>query len=364
MEPITHFLTGACLARLGFNRKTALATLTMTLAAEAPDIDIVAYVKGSVSGFVCHRGATHTLWGIPLVSALVLALVYAGHRLRQRLWPAFHPSKPKPGLPGTPVRAAGASTPRWGLLYLFACIAGYSHLLLDFTNSYGLRPLWPWWPNWYAWDIVFIIEPVLLLVLIGGLVLPSLFALVNHEIGARESSPRGRVGAALALALMTLLWGVRDYEHRRAVNAMQALEYQGKIPLRVSAFPYMVNPFRWYGVVDTGDSYVALDVDSLAPVVDPQARARVYQKPEGTAASNAARQTRLGRAYLGWARYPLVETEKLDGTSPGFLVSFRDLRFVYPDSRRSPLGAYVLLSPTLEVEDAAVGVRNVPGAGR
>ncbi len=102
MEPITHLLTGACLARLGFNRKTALATLTMTLAAEAPDIDLVAYVKGSVSGFVCHRGATHTLWGIPLVSALVLALVYAGHRLRQRFWPAFHPSKPKPGLPGTP----------------------------------------------------------------------------------------------------------------------------------------------------------------------------------------------------------------------------------------------------------------------
>ena len=83
MEPITHFLTGACLARLGFNRKTALATLTMTLAAEAPDIDIVAYVNGSVSGFVCHRGATHTLWGIPLVSAAVLALIFAGYRLRQ-----------------------------------------------------------------------------------------------------------------------------------------------------------------------------------------------------------------------------------------------------------------------------------------
>jgi inner membrane protein len=254
--------------------------------------------------------------------------------------------------------------PRWGLLYLFACVAGYSHLLLDFTNNYGVRPLWPWWPKWYAWDIVFIIEPLLLAVLIGGLALPALFALVNQEIGAREKSPRGRVGAIVALALMVLLWGVRDYEHRRAVNAMDALEYLGRTPVRLSAFPYMVNPFRWYGVVDTVDRYVAMDVDSLAPAVDPQGRARVYSKPEWALASNAARNTRLGRTYLDWARYPLVETEKLDGASPGFLVRFRDLRFIYPDSRRSVMGAYVLLSPTLQVEDAGIGVRNIPGKGR
>ena len=37
MEPITHFMTGAVLARSGFNRKAAYATVAMTLAAEAPD---------------------------------------------------------------------------------------------------------------------------------------------------------------------------------------------------------------------------------------------------------------------------------------------------------------------------------------
>ncbi len=360
MEPITHFLTGACLARLGFNRKTALATLTMTLAAEAPDIDIVAYVRGSVSGFVCHRGATHTVWGIPLVSAAVLALVFAGHYLRKR-WTARTTESPAPaGLAGS----SKALRPRWALLYLFACLAGYSHLLLDFTNSYGVRPLWPWWPQWYAWDIVFILDPLLLLFLIGGLTLPALFGLINREIGARESGPRGRVGAAVALTLMVSLWGVRDYEHRRAVHAMEALTYQQKIPVRLFAFPYMANPFRWYGVADTGDSYVAMEVDSLAPAVDAEGRARVYPKPEWTPAANAARETRLGRAYLDWARCPLVESEKLDGASPGFLVRFRDLRFVYPDSGRSVLGAYVLLSPTLQMEDAGIGVRNIPGTRR
>jgi hypothetical protein len=41
LEPITHFLTGACMGRAGLNRKTALATLTLTLAAEAPDLDVI-----------------------------------------------------------------------------------------------------------------------------------------------------------------------------------------------------------------------------------------------------------------------------------------------------------------------------------
>ena len=33
--------------------------------------------------------------------------------------------------------------PRWGLLFLYACLAGLSHILLDFTNNYGVRPFWP-----------------------------------------------------------------------------------------------------------------------------------------------------------------------------------------------------------------------------
>ena len=84
MEPITHFLTGACLSRAGFNRKTALATATMTLAAEAPDIDILGNFKGPVFGFAHHRGFTHSFLGLVLVQALVVALIYVIWRVRGR----------------------------------------------------------------------------------------------------------------------------------------------------------------------------------------------------------------------------------------------------------------------------------------
>ena len=59
MEPITHFLTGACLSRAGLNRKTGLATLTLVLASEMPDIDVVWYLGGSVAGLQ-HIEDSHT----------------------------------------------------------------------------------------------------------------------------------------------------------------------------------------------------------------------------------------------------------------------------------------------------------------
>ena len=185
MEPVTHFLTGACLSRAGFNRKTALATVTMTLAAEAADLDVIAYVKGSATGFIAHRGITHTFLGIPFVAALVVGLLW----LLDALWQRRRRARK---LPPAPER-------RWGWLYLFACIAGLSHILLDFTNNYGVRPFYPFWGTWYAWDIVFIIEPLILAALFAALTLPWLFGLVGQEIGARQRGLQDRQRAAHAV---------------------------------------------------------------------------------------------------------------------------------------------------------------------
>jgi len=335
MEPITHFLTGAALARAGFNRKTALATVTMTIAAEAADIDVVASIKGSAFGFIQHRGITHTFVALPVIAAIVLGLVWIGDALWQRRRRALK-------LPEAPVR-------HWRWLYLCACIAGLSHLLLDFTNDYGLRPLYPFSHHWYAWDIVFIIEPLMLLALIAALTLPWLFGLVGREIGARQRGPRGRGAAIAALFFIVAMWGVRDFEHRRALAAMNAVEYQGEDATRVAAFPYMVNPFQWAGVAETSKAYISMYVDSLRPEVDPENSAQSYYKPDVSEAIDAARDSELGRAYIEWARFPLLEAEHLSDPT-GYLVHLSDVRFIYPDGRSRPLQAYVLLDSHLRVE--------------
>jgi len=337
LEPITHFLTGACLGRAGLNRKTALATLTLTLAAEAPDLDILGRFRGPAFGFAHHRGFTHSFLGIPLVAAVVVGFVYLVWRLRKR-------KLNNPNLP-----------PRWGLLFLYACLAGLSHILLDFTNNYGVRLFWPFWEKWYSWDIVFIIEPVMLVLLVLGLVLPSLSSLIDKEIGARQRGPKGRLAASLALIGIVLMWGVRDYEHRRAVSALEARTYNDVDPIRVSAYPRWVDPFHWDAVVETPAFFALVPVSSLTPEVDPENQMQIRYKPEETPITLAAKKSYLGRVYLDWAKYPIAETESLEGRGGGYVVHLQDLRYVAVprsidrDRGRRVLGAAIKLDQNLRV---------------
>ncbi len=340
MEPITHFLLGACMGRAGLNRKTALATATLTLAAEAPDVDILGSFKGPAFGFAHHRGFTHSFLGVALVSAAVVGIMYGIWRMRGR-------ETNKLNLP-----------PRWGMLFGFACLAGLTHILLDFTNNYGVRPFWPFSEKWYSWDIVFIVEPVMLILLLGGLLLPALFALINEEIGARRKAPQGRLAATLALIGLVALWGVRDYEHRRAVSALEARLYEAADPIRASAYPYMWDPFSWYGVVETRNFFAQTLVDASTSDVDPGGQMRIRYKPEETPVTLAAKKTYLGQVYLDWAKYPVTETEQLEAPQQGYIVRFRDLRYDYPGRMgRSPLGAGVELDRNLNLVAEMFGFR-------
>jgi len=345
LEPITHFLTGACLARAGLNRTTPLATTTLVLAAEAADIDILWLGKGPVFYFGHHRGITHTFVGAPLVAALVLALVYALWRIAQQF------AKPGPmGCAGCPPgNAPPERRPRWGMIYLLAVLSGLVHILLDYTNSYGVRPFMPFSYRWYSWDIVNIYDGLIWAALLLGLLVPGLFRLVNEEIGSRKKGPRGRGGAIFALVAIVVLWGGRDYEHRKAIRLMQSTEYEGAEAVRVSAFPYGLSPFKWHGVAETANLFEMVVVDSSGPEIDPQSKARIRYKPEETPATIAAKKTYLGRVYLDWAQYPLTEQEQRpDGT---YEVRFYDLRYSYPE-RGSALRSAVILDKDLhEIEE-------------
>ncbi|MGB9203317.1 MAG: metal-dependent hydrolase [Terriglobales bacterium] len=349
MEPVTHFLFGAAMGRAGLNRRTGLATVTLTLGAEAADLDVFSRFGGSAFALNHHRGFTHSFLGVPLVAAVVVGFVYFLWRLRGR-------RTRNPNLP-----------PRWRLLFAYACLAGLSHILLDFTTSYGVRPFWPFSERWISWDIVFIVEPVLLVVLILGLILPALFSLINQEISARDkgphAKPHGRLAATLALLAVFAYWGLCDYEHRRAVAALQSRNYQGADAIRVSAYSYMTNPFRWHGLVETPAFFATMEVDSLTPEVDPEGQMRIRYKPEETAVTLAAKRTYLGRVYLSWAQYPLIETEQLendpvDNTRAAYVVRFRDLRYDYPGrNSRATLGARVFLTRDLQAVDERFGIR-------
>jgi len=353
MEPVTHFLTGACLARTGLNRRSAYATLTMVLAAEAPDLDTLWSIRGPIANFTHHRGYTHTVLGLPVDAAVVLGAVWLWHRWRTR-----HHRDPNLAPPGTPEerheRKRHILPIRWGELYLFALLALMSHLLLDWTNNYGLRPFFPFNPRWYAGSFVFIVEPVMLALLILGLVAPPLFGLIGSEIGARREPFRGRGWASFALAGVVLLWCLRGYERLHAEDLARRADFGSADIQRSTVSPYPINPFRWHGVVETLNFYQLSTVDSLSGQVATNEQNDLIYKPAETRATLAAKKSPLGRAYLDWSPFPLV-TENSLSTPEGFtVVTFRDLRFLYDTlgmhgREESPLAGQVTVNQADEV---------------
>src|ERR1700761_4268585 len=398
MEPVTHVLTGACLARAGFNRRAAYATFAMAAAAELPYIDSLWGFRGPVEALQHHRGITHTFLGVPFEAAFVVLVCYGIHRWRA----ARYAKRPKPVAQGDHIpieRPLTAAPVRWGALYGFAVIALLSHLLLDYTNNYGLRPFYPFNPHWYAASIVFIFDPLIFALLLMGLIVPAIFRLVNAEVGARRQRFTGTGWPRAALFLIVVLWGVRWIEHDRAMQLAMAQSMEAPpppestqqqsvatnslseqppqpLPTYLSARRGLANPdplsiFRWYTVTDFGPVYQLERVDTRDQTIE--ATEGTYNKPERSPALVAAEGSQLGRAYLDWSPMPILSVDNSraaveqalgDASGPtltgGTVVTFRDPRFmgVLPwrsNEGASTLGAIVVLDQQNRVVLESVG---------
>jgi inner membrane protein len=421
MEPVTHFLVGACIGRAGLNRKTAYATLASVLAAEAADIDVFWSLAGPVEELKHHRGITHTFIAAPVVAGAVVGLVwlfdrYVQARRRRKSLPgrldlkghgfsrAMERSDSMPALAAEGMQVSGQAFPqglkptvpvpsdstaravpfqssqtptssefsrtnltvrapqalRWGWLYLTALIAALSHLLLDWTNNYGLRPFFPFNPRWYAGSFVFIAEPVLWAVLLLALVMPWLFGLIAGEIGARRQAFRGRDWAIFALSAMVVLWCWRWAEHAQARAMLENVQITSAPVLRIGIEPYPVNPFRWHAILETAEYYQTAEVDTRTGEIVSDPRRDAIFKPAVTPATEAAKQTPLGQVYMDWGTWALVRDMgqmPVAGMDPPQLplnrqwttVEFTDLRFAYSflgkgsATVRNPLAGWVYI---------------------
>jgi inner membrane protein len=350
MEPLTHLLTGACIGRAGLNRKTACATVVAVLAAEAADLDILWSFDGPVEGFKHHRGITHTFLGAPFVAAVVVAIVallyvwLEGRKSRKRARSA------PPGETPAPSRRPPL---RWLWLYATALIAALSHILLDWTNNYGVRPFFPFNPRWYAGSFMFIAEPILWGLFALALVVPWLLGLADREMGARRPAFRGRGWAIFALLGLVVLGCWRWAEHAQALVLIGNAQVTTAPVSRAAAEPYPINPWRWHAIVETPGFYQTAEVNTRTGLVDSDPNSDILYKPTPTPAVQAAKQTPLGQVYLDWGTWPIVRDmgpQPIPGSDPPRLpagrawttVEFSDLRFAYAfvggDSKRPPSG--------------------------
>jgi inner membrane protein len=352
MEPITHFLTGACIGRAGLNRKTAYATLAAVLAAEAADIDILWSFAGPVEELKHHRGITHTFIAVPVVAAAAVGVVWLYDRWRR--------TRPSGKANALNQDAKAPPALRRGWLYLTALLAALSHLLLDWTTSYGVRPFFPFNPRWYAGSIVFIAEPVLWALLIAAMVMPWLFGLADSEIGAKKKQFRGRGWAIFALTGMVLLWGWRWAEQGRARMLAENSGIATAPEKRMALEPYPINPFHWHAILETEAYYQTAEINTLTGEITSDPRRDLLYKPSATDATEAAKRTLLGQVYLDWGTWAVVRDVgpvAVPGMTPPQLppnrawttVEFDDLRWGYSylgagrTPNRAPLSGWVYI---------------------
>jgi inner membrane protein len=302
MDPLTHTATGLFLSRAGLKRWTPLATPILLLAANAPDCDIVTLAGGPLNYLHFHRHLTHAIVAMPVMAILPVVLVRAVARKPVRWWGAI---------------AA-------------AMIAVASHLLLDLMNSYGVRLLLPFSAQWLRLDLLNIVDlwvwGIFLLAVAG----PFVARLVGSEISSGTAKVRhhGRGFAVFALLFLLLYSGWRGVLHARAVSMLDSRIYQGQTPLRVAAMPDGAVPWRWHGLVETGDFYAFADVNVTA-AFDPTG-ARIVHKPEPDAALTAAHATPLFQQFLMFARFPLWQVYPSSQVENGKVVEVMDVRFGAP----------------------------------
>ena len=323
MDPLTHALAGATLARATATRVRSDACLSVkarivagTLAAIFPDIDGLLQWVSPVAYLDGHRGLTHSLLLLPLW-ALALAWLFA------RV--ARDPRGPRP--------------------WFGICAIGIaSHVALDVITGYGTMLATPL--SWHRFTLrtTFIIDLWLSGLVAAGLV--GALLLRRSRIPAIAACVGGVAYVAFQFAMSERAQGFG----RREVAA------RGYDTARVVAYPRPVSPFNWTVFLETPDRVRFTHVNLVRRVTrpDPGPAGGIFERLDapyrplddvvwherlrfGAAGSERDRVQSAWRAddldfFRRFADLPVF-----DGTHPGAsCVWFVDLRFLTPGRDSMP----------------------------
>lgn len=375
MDPLTHTLTGAAIADTGLARRRPLATLTLVLAANLPDVDAVTYLVGADVSLDLRRGWTHGVLAMALMPILLAGTLV----VFDRWWRRRRPPLGKDDA----ARPAASFADLLPLAYLGLA----SHPVLDWLNTYGIRLLMPFDGRWFYGDTLFIIDPWIWLMLGGAVFLChsdsrrsllawAALAALTTAIVVRGSAgqPDARSVWLVGLSILITLRAARGHiaaaappgRHRPVAAAALAatalyivLLHAGSVLARrdverqltaadvnvedVMVGPVPLRPLRHAVVVDTGARYRVGSYDWLS---EPRLLLdrRPIDKPPWTEVVAAAFRAPCLQGMVRWVRFPWVEVEPTaDG---GHVVHLMDAR--YTRSRTSGFGgSSVRLRPDL-----------------
>ncbi len=350
MDPLAHTLVGATLARTRLREGTgAMALAAGVLAANAPDIDAVTmFVSRDLSlGF--RRGWTHGVLAMVVLPLVLTAALLVLDRALAR-WRGREPAA------------------RAGPLLRLTAAGVWSHPLLDWLNTYGVRFLMPFDGTWFYGDALFIIDPWVWLLAgltvvlaspatwasaagwallataataVTGAVIgfgrfvdtppptavawgASLAAIVWLRVTGRELDRLPYVAAA-CLAAVTMYAGGMAIASRTAERYTAALLtiQNGAAPVDVLAIPVPANVFRRGIVAVYPDVYRFYELDWLTAPPLRRTAHPVPRGPEGPVVEAALTAPHVWGLAI-WRRFPAYTVNE---TADGWVVTISDMRY-------------------------------------
>ena len=294
MDNCTHSLAAVLLAEAlcearsparELARFRTAALWVSLLANNLPDLDFV-YRKitpGKLGYLLHHRGHTHTVLGALALSLVAFGIVYGVARVRRA------------HLDARDLRALAA----------LAVLGTLLHITMDLQNNYGVHPFWPFDDRWYYGDVLYIVEPLLLMVAIPVVALTSrtriaavgltallagvllfgatmrsvplaqvfglVFVAAIVALVARALPRPGRIALGIGAWLaVTLCFVVASGSVRRLVTASSTRSFPDTALVDVVRTPSPANPLCWSVIAlgRQGDRYLARRaIVSLAPGV-------------------------------------------------------------------------------------------------
>lgn len=297
MDNLCHTLVGAAIGEAGLQHRTRYARAALMIAANLPDVDVLVFATGTPS-VSFRRGWTHGLGAQLILPVLLTAVCWFAARRSGR---------------------ASAQPVRVGWLLALSYIGVYSHVSLDYLNTYGVRLLTPIDWRWFYGDAVFIVDPWLW---------------VSLGLGVWFARRRGRpaparVGLACAASYILAMLGTAHVARVAVIDAWR--QTHGRAPRALMVGPVPVSPLSRAIIVDAGDHYetgtfrlwprsIRFDA-SFVPKND--------QMPEVIRAREEASNI---QAFLVWSRFPFWT---LEAGGRGTRVSVLDMRFAAGGARFS-----------------------------
>ncbi len=337
MDPVAHTLAGAALAETGLKHKTRYGAAALIIGANIPDVDAIVTVLGSDTSLFLRRGLTHGILAMALWPFVLTGLLIAWNR-----WRPAHDDQPV----------------HLGWLLALSTIGTWSHPLLDWMNTYGVRLLMPFSGTWFYGDTLFIIDPWFWLLTASGVVL----------VGTRSKKSLagwlvlGGLASLLVLGVPMVGWGVK-IGWLVGVGLIVGLRRVPRSPLfnqrvaQLSVASLILYITTVYGIARlaesrwTDDELIEVQSNPIPGVLFHHRLVLVYPShyrvipPHGASFEvrrevpndvvSAALSAEQIKGFSNWTRFPYWTVEE---DAQGWRVEFRDLRYVDPGEAPRGIG--------------------------